>query len=317
MVAEDTQTRSGDGAAGIVFSVQRYCIHDGPGIRTTVFLKGCPLSCAWCHNPESWDTAPEIWLLPQHCIQCGACLEECPRTDQVEPGTALAGPPLLEPDHCLRCGSCVAVCPTSARQQVGRSLQVAELLREVARDRPFYEQSGGGVTFSGGEPLLQYEFLAACLRGCREQRLHTAVDTSGYAPREHLLALARVTDLFLYDLKLMDDQRHREHTGVSVQPILENLVALDAAGAEIWVRLPLIPRVNDDSANLDAIGRFVADLTHTRRLHLLPFHEVGTDKRLRLGKSSESSGCVPSTRETVAEVVRRLTACGLEVHLGG
>ena len=303
------------GLLGQVFSVQRYSIHDGPGIRTTVFFKGCPLACSWCHNPESRDNAPEVWMVPGHCILCGSCVAVCPRQEHLD--TALTEPPALDSAHCLRCGSCVEVCPAGARQMVGRSVTLSGLLAEILRDRPFFEQSGGGVTFSGGEPLAQYDFLIEILRASRDQSLHTAVDTCGYAPQQQLLSLVDTTDLFLYDLKLMDDRRHREQTGVSVQPILDNLVALDATGAEVWIRLPLVPGVNDDRTNLEAVGRFVADLAHTRRVHVLPFHSAGDDKQLRLGRKDR-----PPARATLSEAARQqartwLSAFDLDVHLGG
>ncbi len=318
---------NGSMITGQIFSVQRYSIHDGPGIRTTVFLKGCPLSCSWCHNPESWNVEPEVWLLPSYCIRCGACLEVCPQVRiSVAPGdqgrtsavkSPLDEPPRMDVERCVCCGACVAACPTGARRHVGRTVGVPELLAEIGRDRPFFEQSGGGVTFSGGEPLSQYEFLHGMLRGCRQQNWHTAVDTSGYAPREQLLDLVGSTDLFLYDLKVMDDSRHREQTGVPVRAILENLVALDATGAEIWIRIPIIPGVNDDWENLDAIGRFVSDLTHTRRVHLLPYHAAGKDKRLRLGQQAEPHDITPPVPESSRAIAERLANFGLDIRLEG
>jgi len=232
-------------------------------------------------------------------------------------GSPLSDPPTVNSQQCLRCGSCVEACPTGARQWVGRTVTVVDLMTEVLRDRPFFEQSGGGVTFSGGEPLMQHEFLLACMQVCRQEGLHTALDTSGYAPQQQVMDLLELTDLFLYDLKLMDDDRHREHTGVSVQPILANLRALDQAEAEIWVRLPIIPGLNDDEDNVAAIGNFIADLSNTRRVHVLPFHEAGTNKKQRLGKreresQSGSQPCVP-----LARLLQRLRLHGLEVHVGG
>jgi pyruvate formate lyase activating enzyme len=200
---------------------------------------------------------------------------------------------------------------------VGRTVTVADVLADVRRDRPFYEQSGGGVTFSGGEPLLQHDFLSACLRGCRQEGLHTALDTSGYAPKHQIMDLLGLTDLFLFDLKLMDDFRHRQFTGVSVQPILENLQALDRVGAEIWVRVPIIPGLNDDEDNVAAIGNFVADLSHTRRVHVLPFHEAGAPKQERLGKRERDPLAGSQLRAELETVVQNLSICGLEVHVGG
>jgi pyruvate formate lyase activating enzyme len=316
-----------DETIGHVFSVQRYSIHDGPGIRTSVFLKGCPLSCTWCHNPESRDSEPEIWMLQGHCIRCGSCLTVCPQQEEITARNgdqdstrvedALSEPPVLDSKLCIRCGSCVEVCPSGARQQVGRKVTVPELLEEILRDRPFFDQSGGGVTFSGGEPLAQYEFLKVMLHASRARGLHTAVDTCGYAPQEHLLKLVATTDLFLYDLKLMDDRRHRDQTGVSVQPILDNLIALDATGAEIWIRLPLVPAINDDRENLTAVARFVSDLDHTRRVHLLPYHAAGAEKQARLGRAdTQPPGGRPSDRAH-EQAAAWLCEFGLDVHRGG
>ena len=215
---------------GRIFNVQRFSVHDGPGIRTTVFLKGCPLRCAWCHNPESIRGEVELSVAESRCIHCGQCVPACPTgrlrwLGEGSPAHASARA-LRKAPECTLCGSCVEVCPVEARQLVGRLQSVDELLAEVLEDRLFFDDSGGGVTFSGGEPLGQPEFLAAALDACRRHGLRTAVDTSGFCRQEDLLAVARRTDLFLYDLKHMDDERHRALTGVSNRRILDNLRAL-------------------------------------------------------------------------------------------
>jgi len=295
---------------GVCFDIQRYSIHDGPGIRTTVFLKGCPLACPWCHNPESIAGAPELRVLAGRCVRCGACTKACP--------LSLAdGPNLPDPARCLRCGSCAAACPTGARQLTGRSWTVQEVLDVVLRDRLFYDDSGGGVTFSGGEPLAQWRFLLACLEAAQAQGLHTAVDTSGFASQRTVLAVAARTDLFLYDLKVLDPERHLRFTGVPLAPILRNLRALDATGAHIWLRMPLVPGYNDDRANLEAVGTFAADLRHARRLHVLPYHRLGAEKYARLGRA-DPMGDVPSpTSDAVETAARILRTYGLDVHVGG
>jgi pyruvate formate lyase activating enzyme len=220
---------------GIIFDIKRYAIHDGPGIRTTVFFKGCPLNCDWCQNPESRDPAPQVALLTQRCIRCGACLEACPHADNGPPTTAAP----IDRAHCQRCGACVEACPSGARSLLGSTVTVPELMSEIEKDRLFFEESGGGVTFSGGEPLMQPEFLLECLAACKHKQHHTAIDTCGHAPWGTLSQILALTDLFLYDLKLMDGARHEQQLGVSNSLILENLRNLSKRGAAIWIRFPL------------------------------------------------------------------------------
>lgn len=295
---------SGQRPEGICFDIQRFAIHDGPGIRTTVFLKGCPLTCSWCHNPEGRAAAPEIHLFPDRCIACGTCHDVCPSGG---PADAM----------CIRCGACAENCPADARRRVGRSWSAPELVRELERDRPFFEESGGGVTFSGGEPLAQPEFLMACLAACRERRIHTAVDTSGYAAPAIVRDVARHTDQFLYDLKIMDAEEHRRRTGVPLAPILENLRALDSAGAEIWIRVPVLPGINDGDAAVDALAGFVSGLPRSRRIHLLPYHRMGLEKAARAGAGSPVDLLEPPSPERIDAIAKRLEAHGLMVRIGG
>jgi len=303
---------------GRIFNIQRFSVHDGPGIRTTVFLKGCPLRCVWCHNPESIRGEVELTRIESRCIHCGQCIEACP-TGRL---AALDAGAVDEAPECALCGTCAAVCPAEARQIVGRSMTVEELLAEILRDRLFFDDSGGGVTFSGGEPLSQPDFLAAVLEACKAEGVRTAVDTSGFCRREDLLRVAPWTDLFLFDLKQMDDGRHRELTGVSNRRILENLAALaDAVAASgsvsaetrgggedrIRIRVPVIPGKNDDPENLAAVARFVASLPGVRRVDLLPYHPHGLGKLERLGapKPAETIAPVdPAHLELLAAVVR-------------
>lgn len=297
----------------VVFNIQRCSVHDGPGIRTTVFFKGCPLRCDWCHNPESLDGSPEVAISEDRCVACGACADACPEAVDGRPARG----PGWDDGACRSCGACAEACPSQARQLIGEARAVADLVAEVERDRSFFEATGGGVTFSGGEPLCHPTFLAACLTACRDRGLHTAVDTSGFASGRVLGDIARLADVLLYDVKHMDPELHRRHTGVDNAAILDNLRALSAAGAEIWIRFPLIPGFNDDEANLDALAGFVAGLPRRHPVFVLPYHATGTDKRRRLGVAPPATGYPTPTDEEVQAVIVRLRAAGLEIRHGG
>jgi pyruvate formate lyase activating enzyme len=291
---------------GRVFNVQRYSLHDGPGIRTTVFLKGCPARCLWCHNPESQSFAPEVLVVETRCVSCGICATVCAR------GAPPPGSPL-----CTVCGDCVEACPAGARQLAGRDTTVEAVLEEVLRDRVFYEESGGGVTFSGGEPLAQPAFLEALLQACRAAGLHTAVDTCGFASRERLLGLAPLVDLFLFDVKLLDDARHLSLTGLPAAPILENLRALAAVHTHVWIRVPIVPGHTDGEADLAAMAALVSGLPGVRRVSLLPYHRTGAPKARRLGREYPLDSLappLPARLETLAALFRDR---GLAVQIGG
>lgn len=292
--------------SGKVLNIQRYAIHDGPGIRTTVFLQGCPLRCWWCHNPESQPAEPAIAVLESRCIRCHTCWEVCPLcVDNTQAADGRA--------PCRACGACVAACPTAARQMIGRAMTVDDVLATILEDRIFYDQSGGGVTFSGGEPLAQPEFLESLLRACRAAGVHTAVDTCGHASEEALLTAARYTDLFLYDLKLIDPQQHAAETGQSNQRVLANLAALGRLGANIWIRVPLVPGVNNDDESLAALARVAAATAGVSQVNLLPYHTLGTYKGGR-SRFSEVEACPVAA---VAAAASHFEAAGLRVCAGG
>jgi len=286
---------------GRIFNLQRYSLQDGPGLRTTVFLKGCPLACAWCHNPESQSAAPELITQEGRCIACGTCL------DALLPGER----PEDRPEQC------VDLCPTGARQLLGREVTVDELVEELLRDRLFFDQSGGGVTLSGGEPLLQPGFVLRTLVALRQRGVHTALDTCGLGRREDLLAAAALADVVLFDLKHMDDAQHRRWTGAGNAPILANLEALSRVHGCIWIRVPVIPGANDDLENLEATARFVAGLPGVRRLDLLPYHSIGAAKFRRLGKEYALDQTEPPTPERMAGVAELFRAHGITATLGG
>jgi pyruvate formate lyase activating enzyme len=298
---------------GRIFDLRRYSIHDGPGIRTTVFLQGCPLSCAWCHNPEGRRLSPFIHLHPDRCIGCAKCVEICPEEalDLTNDGVR------TDLDRCLACGTCTEVCPALARELVGREWSATEVVAEVEKDRPFFEQSSGGVTFSGGEPLSQPEFLLELLRGCGARGLHRAVDTSGFAPRPVVDRIAEETDLFLFDLKLMDSRRHPRITGVPNDQILANLRHLSGTGAALQLRIPLIGGINDDDENIERMIGFIAILPSRPAVTLLPFHASARDKHRRFSMPWRLEGSGAVSEEKVRDIAGGFDEVGLRVEIGG
>jgi pyruvate formate lyase activating enzyme len=298
---------------GIVFDVKRYAIHDGPGIRTTVFLKGCPLTCWWCHNPESQSPLVEMLFMENRCIACGACIEAC---EHGALSPAAAGP-AADPSRCERCGACAAVCDAEARRIVGRESTVDEVMAEVERDAAFYEQSGGGVTFSGGEPLMQIEFLDGLLRASKARGFHTALDTCGYAPWKAIDRIRAYVDLFLYDIKVVDDARHRELTGVSNELIVSNLEELSRLGHAIFLRVAIIPGVNDNDDSLREIGAFASHLPNLKEIDILPYNKLGADKYARLARAYKLEGKTELPDERMKAAALIIGRYGLNVRIGG
>ena len=297
---------------GTVFNVQRASFHDGPGIRTTVFLKGCPLHCPWCHNPEGVAAAPEFLVSEARCLHCGSCIEACPR-----PGGPLPAGSALGSAGCAACGRCTQACPTGAREIAGRTWSVGGVLGEVLRDRLTYDESGGGVTFSGGEPLAQAEFLLGCLDACRNDGLHTAVDTCGFAGSAVIEEVAEQTDLLLWDLKVLDPDRHLALTGAPLQPILENLAVAAGSGTPIWLRIPVIPGVNDDEGTMHAAARLASATPAVKRVSLLPYHRTASGKRVRLGREDPLSGTAPPSEERMQGLAAFFEGTGIKTTIGG
>lgn len=297
---------------GMISRIARYSVHDGPGIRTTVFLKGCPLRCWWCHSPESQQRGPQLALKPDRCVRCGACIEAC--TEHA----ASLGPtgPITDRALCRVCGECAGLCPSGAREITGVEMTADALMAEIARDVVFFEQSGGGVTFSGGEPLVQPDFLEAVLRKARAAGIHTAVDTCGYAEASSVARVIEHTNLFLFDLKVLDEARHAEITGVSNRPILENLRLLIDAGADVRVRFPLVSGVNDETGDVEALAAFVKDIG-LLHVDVLPYHRAGLAKYERYGLDYRLPDLQPPGEATVERVVAVFRRNGLDARIGG
>ncbi len=298
---------------GCVFDIKKYAIHDGPGIRTTVFFKGCPLKCRWCHNPESWNRNPEPGFRIGRCAKCGRCVEVCK-----EQAISLAeNGPLTNPAACTACGECVSACLSSAREIIGRAMTVSQVVEEIKKDTIFYDQSGGGATFSGGEPLMQAEFLLALLEQCRNQGIHTAVDTTCHAKLEIIQKVARHTDLFLCDLKHMDREVHRDFTGVDNDSVLYNIRWLSEAGKRIVIRIPIVPGFNNDPANIEMTAEFARSLGTVEKIDVLPYNRGAREKSGRLTAEFDLMEPDIPDDEKMAVIVQTLEDYGFEVKIGG
>jgi pyruvate formate lyase activating enzyme len=298
---------------GIITNIQRYSLHDGPGIRTTVFLKGCPLDCWWCHNPEGRSPRREVLVVETRCLRCGECIEACPE----DGSPAMPNAVLLPPETCGLCGTCVEACPTGARQMMGRTMTEAEVMAEILRDRMFYEESGGGVTFSGGEPLMQAGLVRALLQRCRSSGIHASLDTCGFAPEATLLETAELARLVLFDVKFVDDALHQKYTGVSNSLILSNLRALCRRHPQVWIRVPVIPGVNDTPGHLEAMARMVAELGAVHQVNLLPYHQTGIAKFKRLGEAYRLKEVNPPDPSQMEAAAAAFSSQGLTVKIGG
>lgn len=264
---------------GTVFNLQKFSINDGPGIRTTVFLKGCPLRCLWCHNPESKAGHPELFYAPAQCIGCRACETVCPHHCHT-----FAEEHNYQRETCTACGLCASACVSRALEVTGQVMTVDDVIQEVLKDKIFYDNSGGGITLSGGEPFFQYDFSLALLRAAKDAGLHTAMETCGFTTEERCREIAPYVDLFLFDCKETDPIRHKEYTGVSSERILDNLFLLDALGAKIILRCPIIPGYNDREEHLLAIAALANRLTGVLGIDIEPYHPLGVGKSERLGK---------------------------------
>ena len=285
---------------GNIFDIQRFCVHDGPGIRTTVFFKGCPLRCIWCHNPESQKREVSLAFYEDKCVGCGACAEVCPNGTHVFDGEKH----VLKRSGCVHCGKCAQKCPNGAIELLGRAESVSDIMKEVLRDRIFYKNSGGGLTVSGGEPLMQGEFLVELLRTAKAEGIHTCVETCGFASPETVKTVAKYTDIFLFDIKETDDLRHKELTGVPFTPIKENLRLLDSLGAKIVLRCPLVPNINTRTEHLENIARIVSETENVSEVNVMAFHTLGNGKYDALDMENKLKGEPAMTDAQKTECIR-------------
>ena len=300
----------------LIFDIKRYAINDGPGIRTTIFLKGCSLRCVWCHNPESWTAQPQKLYKKTKCIGCQSCVEVCPQQaleltpDGIKPTQ----------NSCILCGKCTEDCPSTALEMCGKEWPMVDLMAEVEKERSVMEDSGGGVTLCGGEPLMHPEYSLAILEELGRRGFHRTVDTTLYASQEIVTRIAAACELFLVDLKLMDSEKHRLYTGVTNELILQNIRYLAEAGKDFFIRIPLIEGVNADDGNMEATAAFLETLSWQRRtVNLLPYHDVGKDKHRRMWSTYNPQGfqMIAPSEETQEHCKALLESHGFHVVIGG
>ena len=311
---------------GKFYDIQGFSVHDGPGIRLTLFMKGCPLRCPWCHSPESQEFKTELNWMEMKCIgieACGRCLSACPN-GAITPGKMKSTADgegeiqLVDCDRskCVNCGKCAEVCTPKAFYMCGTDYTVDEIMERIRKDVPFFEHSGGGVTISGGECLWQPEFLLEVLRRCKAEGIHTAVDTTGYARWEVIEPILPYTDLFLYDLKCMDSRLHKQVTGVPNELILDNARKIAAAGGRFQIRIPMMPMFNDSVEMFDAVGKFICELGDAVEVvQILPYHKLGTVKWERLQRKSVIFEAEPPKDEVVQARKKQLEDMGLRVMI--
>lgn len=300
--------------SGIIFDIKKYAIHDGPGIRTTVFLKGCPLHCWWCHNPEGQNPNVELGFQESKCLDnCTDCVTQCRKRALSKEKLSVR----IDRKKCKLYGDCVQACPTGALDIIGKERTVKEVMDEIEKDRIFYEDSNGGVTFSGGEPLLQLEFLDALLKECQERNLHTIIDTCGYAPFETFKVIQDKVDIFFYDIKMIDEKKHTKTAGASNKIILENLKKLTQEDNKIIIRIPVIPGINDTLDSISEIVEFLNPLPGLNDISLLPYHKIGVQKYKNLDVPHKMDKTSQLSTGKISKIKKRLEDYGFKVRIGG
>lgn len=297
---------------GLVFNIQRFSVNDGPGVRTIVFLNGCPLRCKWCCNPESQELKPVIMFKAQNCVGCGNCEVVCPTG-----ASNLKLPGKIDHSKCIACGKCVEVCYHKALEISGKEMTVEDLMRELYQDRVVYRRSGGGITVSGGEALMQHEFLLELLKTCKSLGWHTAIETTGFASKEVIGKVLPYLDLVMMDIKHLDPKVHKQFTGVSNEMILENAMYIAKNAKEMIVRVPVIPGFNADPVSIACIAKFATCLENVKELHLLPYHDLGSNKYAMMGKDYSLAGTKKPGEELMEELKAIVEDEGLICKIGG
>lgn len=287
---------------GTIFNIQKFCTNDGPGIRTTVFVKGCPLSCMWCHNPESNSAVPELLYNNEKCVSCGKCAVVCPECHSfLEDGTHI-----FDRSKCKACGKCAETCYHDALELCGHEKSIDEILTEVLKDEAFYENSNGGMTISGGEPMACFSFTKELLKAAKEKNLHICMETSGFGKSEHFEEIAQFVDIFLFDYKLTNPELHKKYTGVSNDIIIENLKLLDSLGSKTVLRCPIIPTINDTKEHFEGIAAIANNLKNIIEINIEPYHPMGSGKLQSLGKDYPLSHLTFPEKETVDKWIEEI-----------
>ena len=301
-------------STGLIFDIKKFAINDGPGIRLTVFFKGCNLQCQWCHNPESMSPKVQKMYNAKKCIGALSCVENCPNN-------ALKMTPdgiVTDYNVCNLCGKCAEVCPTKAFEMLGAAVPISELMKKIDNEAIFFDQSGGGVTFSGGEPLMHSEYLIEALKECGKRMYHRVVDTTAFANQEIVLEIAKHTELFLIDLKVMNSEKHKEFTGVGNEKILSNIVALSKINCELIFRIPLIKEVNTSKENIEETAKFINSLEGNRTIvNLLPYHNIAVNKHLKLGNSTNFEVFEAPDKTEISEIISLFKNYGITASVGG